>query len=189
MDNKQKFISLTKQIQRPGIERLMGWLENNTDFFTAPASTRFHGAEPGGLCAHSLAVAKWMCILAHPIALVTGKKFSKESLLIVSLFHDLCKCNCYKAGTRNVKDETTGRWEKVPCYTWEEQQCFGGHGAKSMYLAQFFLKLSFEEAAAINSHMGFSDANINSVSSCYDQNTLAWLLHIADEAATYIDKM
>ena len=91
MTNKEKFVKMASQIHRPGIERLLDYLEKHTDFFEAPASTRFHGAEPGGLCAHSIGVAKWMFILSRPISMVTGKKYTRDTLLLVSLFHDLCK--------------------------------------------------------------------------------------------------
>lgn len=89
---------------------------------------------------------------------------------------------------RNVKN-ADGQWERVPFFMWNEDDCFGGHGSKSVYLVQRFMPLSFEEAAAINSHMGFADqTNISSVSSAYEKNVLAWMLHVADEAATYLDK-
>lgn len=184
--NEKSFKDLVaKYITRDGIEDLMKWLES-TDFFTAPASTRFHGSEPGGLCQHSINVGMRLFVIA---GLLTPDVYTKESLCLVALFHDICKCNCYKLGTRNVKNESTGQWEKVPSYSWEEQQCYGGHGSKSVFLVQSFLRLSFEEAAAINSHMGFSDqSSMTAVSNAYEQNSLAWLLHVADEAATYLDK-
>ena len=185
--NTQDFkVIVTMYIKREGIDDLMAWLENS-DFFSAPASTRFHGSETGGLCKHSINVFQQLDRVA---SLFAPDKYSREALAIVALFHDLCKVDCYKPGFRNVKDDKTGQWSRVPTFNWEEQQCFGGHGSKSLFLVTQFMKLSFEEAAAINSHMGFSDqSNINAVSSCYEQNLLAWMLHVADEAATYIDKV
>jgi hypothetical protein len=114
-------------------------------------------------------------------------------LAIVSLFHDLCKCDCYKLTTRNQKNEATGQWEKVPVYQFEEKFHFGGHGEKSVYLLmRHGMMLTEEEAAAINTHMGFSGAagiQASAISDVYNSNLLAWMLHVADEAATYIDKV
>lgn len=183
---KQVFEALVKMyIQRPGIEELMKMLEES-DFYTAPASTRFHGAEEGGLCQHSINVGKQLFALADVYA---KDVYSKETLAIVSLFHDICKIGCYKIEMRNKKDEN-GRWVQVPFYTFEEDFAFGGHGSKSMFLVMQHVTLTPEEASAINCHMGFAnESNINAVSSAYEHNLLAWMLHVADEAATYIDKV
>ena len=117
---KQLFKNLvSKNIHRDGIDELMNWLENETDFFTAPASTRFHCAEPGGLCLHSLNVARETVRLARTYNYSsddTERKsplFTEEQLYLVSLFHDICKTNFYKVGTKNQKNEATGQWEKV----------------------------------------------------------------------------
>lgn len=113
----------------------MDWL-GSTDFFEAPASTRFHGSYEGGLCQHSLNVGKWLNKLAE--GLYPGQ-YTKETLTLVALFHDVCKANCYKTSTRNVKNEQTGQWEKVPFFAWEEVLPFGGHGSKSMFAAPIFM--------------------------------------------------
>lgn len=186
MTNKEIFKKLTENhIKREDINDLLKMLENS-DFFTAPASTRFHGSVEGGLCAHSINVATRLAQLADFYA---PGEFSKETLTIVGLFHDLCKIGCYKVEYRNAKNEQ-GVWEKVPFYKFEEDFSFGGHGSKSLYLVMQYIKLTPEEAAAINSHMGFAgESNVSAISNCYENNKLAWLLHIADEAATYLDKM
>lgn len=174
-----------RYIRRDGIESLMASLEQG-DFYTAPASTRFHGCEMGGLCAHSIAVYRQLEKLAK---LYAPNKYSDETLAIVALFHDLCKIEVYSEDFRNKKNEETGKWEKVPYYKFEEKFPFGGHGEKSVFLIMEHMKLSRDEAAAINAHMGFSgETNISAISELYEKNTLAWLLHVADEAATYIDK-
>ena len=185
-ENKNKFKSLVKEyIHRDGIDSLMEAIENS-DFYTAPASTRFHGAEEGGLCAHSIAVGVQMKKLSE----MYGDKYPMETIAIVALFHDLCKIGCYKTEMRNVKDDATGKWEKKPFYKFEEDFAFGGHGEKSVFLIMEHIKLTRDEAAAINTHMGFSaSTNPASVGNVYDTNLLAWLLHVADEAATYVDKI
>ena len=179
MDNKTKFQMLCKDIHRDGIDDLMEWLERG-DFYTAPASSRFHGAYEGGLLAHSLNVYAEMEKL-----LATYKEIecSKETLAICSLFHDVCKIGYYTTEKRNRKNEQ-GIWESYDAYKVDERYKFGGHGGKSVYLVQNFIRLTPEEAAAINSHMGaFDNENVGRV---YEQFPVAWILHVADEAATYL---
>ena len=191
MDIKKEFLQIARQhIQRDGIDDLLNWLES-TDFFTAPASSRYHGAFEGGLAMHSLNVYRRLKDLTVFYGCEEGntEDINMESVAIVALFHDLCKVGYYKASTRNVKNDATGQWEKVPFYKIEEEFAFGGHGSKSMYLVQHFIMLSPGEAAAINCHMGPWDRqDYGKPGQVYESNRLAWLLHVADEAATYIDK-
>ena len=183
--NKSEFIEILGCVRRQGIESLLESLLEEGDFFKAPASSRYHGAFPGGLCAHSIAVYHQLKNLAE---LYAPGVYSEESLAIVSLFHDLCKVNVYKTEMRNVKKD--GQWVQLPFYKFEENFAFGGHGEKSVFLVMEHMALTREEAVAINTHMGFAGAqNINAVSEAYDKNLLAWLLHVADEAATYITKI
>lgn len=180
---KKKFYELySTYITRPGASELLDWL-NSTDFFTAPASTRFHGNYEGGLCEHSVHVWEELVRLlkAYPEVKVTG-----ETAAIVSLLHDLCKIGCYKIELRNKKEN--GVWRSVPTYVFNEDFCYGGHGSKSVFLAQKFLDLTEEEAVAINCHMGFADRSPGdySLGNAYEQYPLALLLHWADESATYI---
>lgn len=188
MDIKKEFLEIAnREIHREGIDSLLAWLQA-TDFFTAPASSRYHGAFEGGLVMHSLNVYRRLKDL-NEFYDMDGAGCSRESEAIVALFHDLCKVNYYKVSSRNVKNEQTGQWEKVPFYKVEEDFPFGGHGSKSVYLAQYFVKLTPEEAAAINCHMGPWDRHdYGKPGEVYECNRLAWLLHVADEAATYIDK-
>ena len=172
----------SRYIKRDGADELFKWLES-TDFFDAPASTRFHGNHKGGLCEHSVHVWEELVRLlkAYPEVKVSG-----ETAAIVSLLHDLCKIGCYKTELRNQK--VNGVWVQVPVYVFDEDFCFGGHGSKSVYLAQKFLNLTKEEAVAINCHMGFSDRSPGdySLGNAYEAYPLAFLLHVADEAATWI---
>ncbi len=180
---KAQFLDICRTcIHREGIEDLLAWLQK-ADFFTAPASTKYHGSYAGGLCQHSLDVYEQ----AKRLAFLLPTPPSEESLAVAALFHDLCKVNMYKTEKRNQK--INGTWQEVPCYVIEEKFHFGGHGAKSVFLVQQFMKLHTDEAAAINCHMGFSDGNasvVRDVSNAYTQFPLAWLIHVADEAATYL---
>lgn len=184
MELKTEFEKAVRNsITREGIDDLMAWLEQ-TDFYTAPASTKFHGAFEGGLVMHSLNV---YCQLKK-LAQVYDLDASDESIAIVALFHDLCKVGCYKTEMRWKKDEND-KWVQYPVYKFDEDFAYGGHGSKSVYLVQSFMKLAPYEAAAINCHMGQFDATTYSnPSEVYDRNPLAWLLHVADEATNYITK-
>ena len=179
----EKFIQLYKQfITRPGSVELLDWLIGS-DFFEAPASTRFHGDYEGGLCAHSVNVWEELVRLLKAYPEI---KVGAESAAVVSLLHDLCKIGCYKTELRNKKEN--GVWKSVPFYTFKEDFCYGGHGAKSVFLIQRFMPLMEIEAVAINCHMGFADRAPNdySIGAAYQQTPLAWLLHVADESASYI---
>lgn len=179
---QQEFEARLLGVERKGVYDLWEWLQG-TDFLRAPASTRWHGAHEGGLVEHSLAVHDRLVQLDGDF----GFGLAKDSMALCALLHDVCKADCYVPDTRNVKDER-GVWHKVPCYRFEERYPFGGHGSKSVYLVQSFVRLEPEEAAAINCHMGQFDATAYSKpSEVFAANPLAWALHVADEAATYID--
>ena len=183
MIRKDDFIRIyTQYIKRPGATELLEWLES-TDFFEAPASTRFHGNYEGGLCEHSVNVWEELVRLLRAYPEV---KVSAESAAIVSLCHDLCKIGCYKTEWRNQK--SNGVWVQRPVYVFEEDFCFGGHGSKSVHLIQKHIALTDAEAVAVNCHMGFSDRAPGdfSLGNAYEKFPLAWLLHVADESATFI---
>ena len=185
---KSEFVSLASLIERAGIPSLMTWLDK-TDFYSAPASTKYHGSWQGGLCSHSIDTYWELSRLeaAYPeldVFLTQKGLNSAESVAIVALFHDLCKVNFYKPELRNRKNEA-GEWESYTGYAIEEKFRFGGHGSKSVFLLQNFIKLKPEEAVAINCHMGIGDGK-DYVSEAYEQNPLAFLLHVADEAACFL---
>ncbi len=187
MTNEERFISIFKtKIHREGADRLLDYLtSDNCDFFTAPASTRYHGAYPGGLLEHSLNV--YDCLLdylARPrVREVYGLDYSEESIAIVALLHDLCKVNFYVESTRNVKEN--GVWKSVPYYTIDDQLPYG-HGEKSVYIASGYMRLTRDEAFAIRYHMGFSgNEDANSVGAAFAKFPLAVALSTADMEASY----
>ena len=182
MNSREEFERIvSKTIKREGIEDLMDWI-GGTDFYTAPASTRYHGAFEGGLVMHSLNVYCQLKKLCAAYEL----DVSDESVAIVALFHDLCKIGFYKTEMRWRKD-SNDKWEQYATYKHEEDFAYGGHGSKSVYLVMTFMKLSPDEASAIQCHMGQFDATpYSNPSEVYSRNHLAWLLHVADEASTYI---
>lgn len=167
---KEKFLTICREnIHREGIDKLLAWLEKS-DFFTAPASTRYHGAYEGGLVEHSLNVYG---------ELTQGNP--DETTTIVSLFHDLCKTDFYTVSTRNVKEN--GVWVQKPYYTVDDKFPYG-HGEKSVFMIERFMRLTNEEAFAIQFHMGeYSDPNTGKA---FEKYPLALLLHQADERATFL---
>ena len=186
MTNKERFIEIYRtKIHREGAEALLGYLEHS-DFFTAPASTRFHGAYEGGLLDHSLNVYDCLVdILARPrMKEVYGIEYSDESAAIVALLHDLCKVNFYQVSYRNVKDEN-GNWTKAPYYTIEDTLPYG-HGEKSVYIISGYMRLTRDEAFAIRYHMGFSGPeDANQIGRALEMFPLASFLFMADMEASY----
>lgn len=145
-DLKKEFIEIVnKNIHREGIADLMAWLET-TDFYTAPSSARFHGAEEGGLVAHCISVYKY---------LKNFQEFeSDETIAIAALFHDLCKVGIYKVSMRNTKD-ASGKWIQVPYYDYrDDEELPVGHGEKSVIILMKYMKLTDQEICAIRWHMG-----------------------------------
>lgn len=180
---QEEFYSLfTQNISRPGNERLLKWLTER-DFFTAPASTKYHCACECGLALHSINVYK----VLRQRYFEEGDK--EESFAICGLLHDVCKAQYYKVSTRNVKNDETGVWEKHPFYMVEDAFPYG-HGEKSVFLIERFMHLKTEEAVAIRWHMGgFDDAargGCFAISQAYEQFPLAVKLHLADLEATYL---
>lgn len=184
MTNREKFIKLCAKIDRPGKAELFEWLEEHSDFFTAPASSRYHGAYEGGLVEHSLNVYD---ALVKLLTIYPEVQVSEESIAIVALFHDLCKVNMYKKEKRYRKTED-GQWEPYEAYLHDELLHYGGHGSKSVFILQNFIKLTPEEAIAINCHMSSWEDNPN-VGAAFEHCHLAWLLHVADESATFITEV
>ena len=183
--NKTRFLSILREkVNRPGLDELIGWMEGN-DFFTAPASTRFHGNYDGGLCEHSLNV--YDCLM-NMISRYPDVQVSEESAALCSLTHDLCKANFYKKEWRNRKNDN-GQWERYMAYGIDELFP-GGHGEKSAFIVQQFMKLLPEEFLAIRWHMGGFDDAVRggsfAVSDAYNTYPLAVKLHIADLTATYL---
>lgn len=189
-NNKFAFETEAKTfIKRRGLPALLNWLSNDTDFYSAPCSGRYHGAVSAGLVVHSLAVYNRIFDFADMFYEDEEKEGMTESLAIVSLFHDLCKVNFYENYKKNVKNEETGIWETVDAYRIRPDDDFSAHGAKSCFHVMKFMPLTQDEYVAILHHMGAWDkSQYSNPGQVYSNNKLAWLLHIADEAATYVDK-
>lgn len=183
MGYKEEFVEIFKSnISREGADELLQWVLQS-DFLTAPASTKYHSAFEGGLANHSINVYK----LLKKECEENNIPCSDESIAICGLLHDLCKANFYTVAFRNAKNEQ-GVWEKVPYYTINDQFPYG-HGEKSVFLIERFMKLTDEEALAIRWHMGGFDDSVKggcfTISTAFENYKLPVLLHIADLKATY----
>ena len=187
---QERFIEIFNQyIKRDGADNLLDWLINS-DFFTAPASSKFHSAYEGGLCEHSLNVFdRYVKVLKMEYGEDFTNKISMESVAIIALLHDVCKVDFYKTDYRNVKVD--GQWIQVPYYTIEDKLPYG-HGEKSVYIVGSFIKLTREEAMSINWHAGGFDDRVRggsySMAEAYYMFPNAMLFHTADMMATYLDE-
>ncbi len=178
---------IDEKIKRDGVDKLKNYLLSS-DFFTAPASRNQHSDHEGGLSEHSLNVYNRLKKLVLD-EYGNFDKISEESIAICGLLHDLCKIDFYKVDYRNVKEN--GAWVQKPYYVVDEKLPYG-HGEKSVYIINGFIRLTRDEALAINWHMGGFDTRVQggsyAIGEAYRIDTLALLLHIADMEATYIDE-
>lgn len=187
---KEEFIRIySENITREGADKLLDWL-NKSDFFTAPASTRFHSAHLGGLCEHSVkAYYRFMQLLDVEYDGEWEEKLTAESVAVIALLHDICKVNFYKVEERNVKEN--GEWVKKPYFAIEDTLPYG-HGEKSVYIASGFMRLTREEAMAINWHMGGYDQRVlggsYALSDVFSKYPISLLFHISDLQSSFLDE-
>lgn len=186
--NKDVFMSIFKKhITRSGSEELFEWLETSSDFFEAPASTRFHAVYEGGLLEHSINVYRNLDMLVGAFGM--KEQYSDETIAIVGLLHDICKANYYQQDTKNVK--RNGVWVPEPYYTVKDSYPVG-HSEKSVIMLQEFIRLSRDEIFAIRAHMGAFDSSFkggdSSVTKIFEECPLALLTHFADMVSTYINE-
>ena len=189
-DKQEEFLNIYDAcIHREGAAALREYLFKS-DFFRAPASTRYHCAYEGGLCEHSVNTYKRLLFaVQNEYGEIWEERVPHESIAVCGLLHDLCKIDFYNQDFRNVKEN--GEWVRRPYYAREELFPFG-HGEKSVYIISSFMRLTREEAMAINWHMGGFDTRVKgwdpSISEAYDKYPLAVLMHVSDLEATYIDE-
>lgn len=187
---RNEYIELFKKhITREGADALLDYLQNHSDFFTAPASGRRHSSYEGGLVVHSLNTYNRF---KNKIILEYGEDYHKtisdESIAIISLLHDVCKVNTYTVDYRNQKID--GQWVQVPYYAYNNSLPYG-HGEKSVYIISGFMRLTREEAMAINWHMGGFDPRTQigtDMSEAFSRFPMAVLFHTADLEASYLDE-
>lgn len=187
---KDEFIKIYKEnIKREGADKLLEYLEKS-DFFSAPASTRFHSCHEGGLCEHSVKVyRRFLKIVKSEFGKKYEEKVSNETIAIVALLHDVCKIDYYKKDFKNVKEN--GNWIQKEIYSIDDRLPYG-HGEKSVYIINGFTRLTREEAISINWHMGGFDSRVQggsySLKEAFTAYPLALLFHVADVESTYLDE-
>lgn len=181
MKVKEEIVSMLASCNRDGMAHLLHWLENETDYFIAPASTKYHDSFEGGLAKHSLCVYDRLVEVLKMEQFQKVVKYDRESRIICALLHDVCKTNFYKLSEKNVQNKQTGKWEKENYYTVEDSN-FYGHGECSVMLIEKHIKLTDEERYAIRWHMGAWDesAKTGALSKAFKAYPLSLALHIAD---------
>lgn len=200
--NKQAFIELVNSISIEGFlkEELLAFLEES-DFYTAPASTKYHNSFKGGLCDHSLNVYQHLVDLYTKFqADFPNTTYSLDTLKVVALFHDLSKVNFYEPEIRNKKvyTETGTKKDNMGKFDWISEEGFkvreaegravgGTHGFNSLMVVNRFVPLTYEESVAIlNHHMNTNDGQVlYDLTDICNKYPLVTLLHIADLMATY----
>ena len=195
-ENFEMFISyINKFINRDGKEKFLEWLLT-TDIMYAPASTQYHLSQDGGLVVHSMNVMKRLIKLINmEYGSIEKSPFSRETIVFVSLLHDIAKTNFYEKYSKNVRNQENGQWEQFISYKVKEPKNrlqFGSVGENSVYILQKFFDVSIEEASAIKWAEGYSKSNdtatISAVYNLYGTSRLAVLLHLADMLAICIDE-
>lgn len=194
--NKVNFLEIfNRHITRHGHDRLLAYLEHETDFFEAPASAVYHGAAAGGLVEHSLNVYNRLRAIAIRDILEGGVgnpwPECEETVAIIALLHDVCKVGCYIAEIKQRRGVDSGKWEDYQRYTFRDPLPLG-HGEKSVFLIQQHMSLTPEEAMAIRWHMGGCDAAVKDGFRTMREamNLSPWVCRLqeADMRATYSDE-
>jgi len=156
----ENFDKAVSYITREGVQNLVNWIKNETDFFTAPASTNYHGNYEGGLLDHTLLVLRFAL---HNFNMIISQnpdlEYLRESVVISALFHDLCKTNCYIKELKWVKD-SENKWKSYTGWTIKDTFPYG-HGEKSVLLISKYMKLTDPEAMAIRWHMGATEPSVS----------------------------
>ena len=184
--NKENFLRLARMIKRPGIEELLNWLET-TDFYSAPASTKFHGNFEGFLVVHGTNVAS--CLQKMNTTFNLG--LTTDTVLVCGLFHDICKVNLYKKVKRVFKDDDAndgrGKWYDYMTYQYDGDESVPlGHGEKSVMKLMEFIKLTDLEKVMIRWHMGMYEegALANGLNNAFSYNPAVAAMHLADMQAS-----
>jgi hypothetical protein len=194
--NIARFESELAKVNRPGMDKLLAYVRKS-DFYKAPASTKFHLSCEGGLLQHSLNVLDAMRGLLVPVLPEENREWAytvadkdvaripDDSMILTALLHDICKTYFYNTSTRNVKNKQTGKWEEVPYYTVSDKMPLG-HGAKSAMIIKQYIELTTPEMYAIWWHMGFTDTqDARTLGQAIDQFPIIWALHTADMMASH----
>lgn len=192
--NITRFEAEMSEVHREGVDKLMEYIRKS-DFYSAPASTKYHLSVSGGLLQHSLNVLdalrgllRWNEDGGNWEYMTAGQVIASvpnESVTIMALLHDICKTHFYTVSTRNAKNEKTGEWEKVPFFAIDDKMPLG-HGDKSAMIIKQYMNLTNAELYAIWWHMGISDGgDIRQFGQAIDKYPIVYALHTADMMASH----
>lgn len=180
-------------ISRPGVEEFITWLDT-TDCRKAPASTKYHCSYEGGLVVHCLNVFKRVFgYMKNTYGdLDSNCPYTKDTLALVSLLHDINKVNFYRSYQKNVQNPETGKWEPVMAYNTRDNVMLGSAEENAIQILNKFFSLTDEETYAIRYHMGYTENGDsfyrNNMLKCYASSELAIVLHQQDEWAITRDE-
>lgn len=194
--NYKSFIKyINTYIQREGVDKLVEWLDTRTDAKIAPASTRYHLSCEGGFIRHSLNVFFNLIAIAENYKTLYGFEYSKETIALVALLHDISKVGFYKKIFKNVKNEETQKWEQVASYAVRDEDArliYASQEENSIFILQNFIKLTYEEQLAIRYHMGATEGTDSFEQSrtmtAFKKCPLAFMLYMADMQAMCVDE-
>ena len=163
MTNIERFEKELSKVKRNGMDKLLEYIRKS-DFYEAPSSTRYHLSVPGGLLQHSLNVLDALRSVlqqnedgsySYNVAGKCVMNVTEENVIIIALMHDICKTYFYIAKDKWKKDENN-EWVPYVGYEVEDKMPLG-HGEKSVFLLEQFIKLDSCERYAIRWHMGYPD--------------------------------
>lgn len=195
-ENVERFEHLLKSVDRDGMDSLIEFIRKS-DFYTAPASTRFHSCHEGGLLEHTLNVYDRLKAKFDDKLIEEMIDVSDENIIVAALLHDLCKSYYYGTEIKNkkvysdngTKSDSNGRfdWVSAPAYTVDDKVPYG-HGEKSVMMIEEFMRLEPVERYAIRWHMGFTEPkeNWNTLGIAIRKYPLILVLHEADLESTYL---
>lgn len=201
MTNWERFTELLRSTNREGVEAIIDYLDTKTDFKTAPASTKYHGAKEGGLLEHSLLVYDHM----NNIVKSTSANIADDSIKICALLHDISKVNLYEKTTFNKKvySKDGSKWDSGGHFDWvavdgyktvdyENKFIYSNHEATSEFIIRQFIPLHIEESVAILHHhgsLGWDSIPTEAISDIYNKYPIAMFLHTADMIAAFYNKI
>ena len=163
--NKDAIITLLRYTQRENIEALIEYLRNS-DYFHAPASTKYHLNFPGGLAMHSISVYKTLRRLCSEFDI----DIPEESIIIACLLHDVCKIGAYKP--------------QGDSYSYNRNQP-PGHGDLSVSRILNYIELTDQERLMIRWHMNHYDrAFQNQENKICKQCPEIYIMYFADHIST-----
>jgi len=178
-ENQEKYLELLDRIGLNTSE--FREFLNSINYFEAPATTQYNGAYPGGLAEYALRLAHELGVLCN--AYFPGK-YTEEDILKVALLKEIYRAQMYESYKRNVKNETTGRWEEVQAYrTREDRPVYGDLGFSSYMSLRKYVNFTDEQIEAIIHSTGLNNYAVD-IHDVLKEYPLVTLTRMADLVIT-----